>query len=222
MHCQTCLRSFALTTLFLTLSLSACGITRTQPAPTSAPSAGPSLLFEDDFSDAVSGWLEASDAGVSQGYRDGKLFFQVQVSDLIVWDNAGVNLQDFVLEVEARQVSGGPENSYGALVRYVDDGNFYRFDLTGDGYFAVAKLENEEWATLADWQPSEHVNPLGAINLIKIVCQGPKMTFYANGQELVVVEDDSFERGDVGLLASTLTDPNVEVEFDNLEIWEVE
>ena len=221
MYHQTCLRSLALITLLLTLSLSACGIMRRQPVPTSPPS-GPSLLFEDDFDDPSSGWLEASDAEASQSYRDSKLFFQVQVADLVVWDNAGVNLKDFVLEVEARQVSGGPENSYGALVRYVDDGNFYRFDLTGDGYFGASKLENEEWITLADWQLSEHVRPLGEANLIRIVCQGPRMTLYANGQELVSVEDDSFERGDVGLLASTLIAPNVEVEFDNLEIWEVE
>jgi len=46
------------------------------------------------------------------------------------------------------------------------------------------------------------------------------MTLYVNGEELASVEDSSFERGDVGLFASTFTDPNVEVEFDNLEIWE--
>lgn len=210
----------ALTTVLLALTLPACSAMRGQITP--SPSAGPLLIFEDDFSDPDSGWLEAADAEASQGYRDGKFFFEVEATDLLVWDNSGGNFQDFVLEVEARQVSGDPENSYGVLIRYVDDGNFYRFDLTGDGYYAVSKLENEEWIILADWQTSAYIKPQGEVNLIKIVCQGPKMTFYTNSQELIGVEDSSFERGDVGLFAGTLTSPNVEVEFDNLEIWQVE
>lgn len=213
--------SLASTIVLLILTLSGCGILREQPTPTPAP-VGPLLLFEDDFSEPGSGWLEAADAEASQGYRDGKFFFGVQAVDLFVWDNANVNLQDFVLQVETRQVSGGPENSSGVLVRYVDDGNFYRFDLSGDGFFAVSKLENQEWITLSDWQASEYVKPLGESNAVKIVCQGSRMTFYANGQELISIEDSSFERGDVGLFASTFTDPAVEVEFDDLEIWEVE
>ena len=64
----------------------------------------------------------------------------------------------------------------------------------------------------------KHVNPLGEVNLVRVVCQGPRMTLYANGQELITVEDDAFERGDVGLFASTFADPNVEVEFDDLQI----
>lgn len=207
--------------VFLSLALSACGKPGAQNAP--IPTAmGPRLLFRDDFSDGTSGWLDAADAESSQGYRRGQFFIKVQAPDSIVWDNAGGNFQDFALEVRARQVSGAPENSYGVLLRYIDDSNFYRFDLTGDGHYAVLKSERGEWEMLVDWQASARIRPLGEENLVKVVCQGSGMTFYANGQELVTVEDDSFERGDVGLFASTFADPNVEVEFDDLEIWPTE
>jgi hypothetical protein len=208
--------------LILALTLSACGM-GAQDLSTATPTLSePELLLKDNFDDDLSGWLEAADAESSQGYRNGQFFFALQAPDLIVWDNAGGNWGDFVLEVEARQVSGDPKNSYGVLFRYIDDGNFYRFDLAGDGYYAVSKLEREEWGTLVDWQASAHVKPQDEANHIKIVCRGPEMRFYANGQELTSVEDSSFERGDVGLFASTFTDPSVEVEFDNLEIWENE
>lgn len=213
--------SFILTIVLLTLTLPACSMVAEREAPTGTP-AGPLLLYEDDFSDETSGWLEATDAQASQGYRDGKFLFKVQALDLFVWDNAGGNWQDFVLKVKARQVSGDPENSYGVLVRYVDDGNFYRFDLTGDGYYAAFKLENEEWNTVADWQASAHIKPQGGVNLIKIVCRGAKMILYANGQELLGLEDSSFERGDAGLFASTFANPDDEVEFDDLEVWKPE
>ena len=213
--------TLALILVFLILALPACGKTGGQNAPTTVFT-GPKLLFEDEFSDETSGWLEATDVEASQGYRNDQLFFEVRAPDLIAWDNPGCNFQDFVLEVEARQVSGALENSFGVLLRYIDDGNFYRFDLTGDGYYAVSKSEYREWNILVDWQESAHVKPLGEVNLIKVVCQGPRMTFYVNGQELVSVEDSSFERGDVGLFASTFANPNIEAEFDNLEIWETE
>ncbi len=207
----------------IAVALPACADAGKQPAATVTPApSGPQLFLEDDFEDSGSGWLEAADAESSQGYRGGRFFFELRAADLIVWDNPGSNLQDFVLEVEARQVSGDAENSYGVLVRYVDDGNFYRFDLTGDGYYAVTKLENQEWNTLQDWQASQHIKPQGELNRIKVVCQGLKMAFYANDQPLTTVEDSAFERGDVGLFASTFADPDVTVEFDNLAIWQVE
>jgi hypothetical protein len=219
-HIHICCRAFI---LLLALILPACNNIGLQDLSTATPGlSGPKLLFEDDFGDDRSGWLEAADAESSQGYRNGQFFFDVRAADLIVWDNAGGNFQDLALEIEARQVSGDPENSCGVLFRYVDEGNFYRFDLGGDGYFAVYKLERGEWSSLVDWQASVHVRPQGEINYIEVVCQGPVMTFYVNGQELTSVEDSSFERGDVGLFASTFTGPNVEVEFDNLEIWETE
>ena len=122
----------------LTLTLPAC---EKQPAPATPTATGPQLLLADDFDDPASGWLEAADAEASQGYRDGQFFFQVRAPDLIVWEDAGGNFEDFVLEVSTRQASGAPENSYGVLLRYVDEGNFYRFDLTGDGSYAVLKSE---------------------------------------------------------------------------------
>ena len=210
-------RTFVILAL-LTAALPACGASAETPAPTLT---GPQLLFADDFSNTASGWLESADGEASQGYRDGRFFFEVRVPDLIVWDNPGLNFKDFGLQVTARQVSGGPDNSYGVLFRYIDEGNFYRFDLTGDGGYAVLKSEHNEWATLADWRQSAHIKPLGEENRIRVVCQGDEMVLYVNGQQLVSVEDDSFERGDVGLFASTFSDPNVEVAFDDLEIWEI-
>jgi hypothetical protein len=210
-------RTFVILAL-LTAALPACGASAETPTPTPA---GPQPLFADDFSNTASGWLESADGQASQGYRDGRFFFEVRVPDLIVWDNPGLNLKDFDLQVTARQVSGGPENSYGVLLRYIDEGNFYRFDLTEDGGYAVLKSEHHEWVTLADWRESAHVKPLGEANRIQVACQGDEMVFYVNDQFLVSVQDDSFERGDVGLFASTFAEPNVEVEFDDLEVWDI-
>lgn len=204
----------ALMVLLAVAAASACSaLSGPEPTPS-----GPRLPFQDDFNTPQPYWLEQADGDAAQGYRDGTFFFRVQAADLLVWDTPGGNFGDFALAIDARQLSGDPANSYGVLARYVDADNFYRFDLRGDGRYAVSKLESGQWTLLADWQTSDRANLQGAVNRIEIVCRGTRLTFYANGRELASVEDASFERGDVGLFASTFEDPPTEVTFDNLEI----
>jgi len=207
-----------LLTLFLALMFVGC---RGSGAPSPTP-ARLALPFDDGFDAPGSRWLQDADTEAAQGYRDGQFFFQVLTADLLVWDNPGGNFQDFSLEVEARQVAGDAENSYGVLVRYLDAANFYRFDLSGDGRFAVFKLENGEWITLVDWQAAAQIQPQGQVNRIQVTCQGAQMAFFANGEPLVRLEDATLERGDVGLFAGAFASPPTEVEFDNLILRAIE
>jgi DNA-directed RNA polymerase subunit RPC12/RpoP len=177
------------------------------------------LLF-DDFGDPTSGWSEEADAESSQGYRDGTYFINVSTTDLAVWSTAGHTFDDFTLQVDARQMAGDQANEYGVLFRYVDNVNFYSFDVTGDGTFALFKLENKEWSTLVNWQESAYLNPLGELNHLQVACRGNRITLYANDQELISVTDDSFSRGDVGLFAGTFNEPGVEAVFDNVIVME--
>jgi len=178
-------------------------------------------LFFDDFSDPRSGWLEYSDDESTQGYRDEAYFINISVSDLMVWDHAGHIFDDFALQVDAKQTVGDEGNSYGVVFRYVDEDNFYSFDVTGDGYFSLSKQEGGEWFILVDWQESAHINLIGEPNRLKVTCQGDQITLYINDRLLVSVTDDAFDRGDIGLHASAFTDvPEIEAVFDNLLVTE--
>jgi hypothetical protein len=217
------LNRFVLLGLALTMLLTAVGTPacRVLSGPEPTPS-GPRLPFRDDFDTPRPRWPERADGDAAQGYRDGAFFLRVQAADFVVWETSGGVFHNLALTVEARQISGDPTNSYGAIARYVDENNFYRFDLRGDGRYAVSKLENGQWSLLVDWQTSDAINPPGEVNRIQIVCRETHLTFHANGRELAAVEDASFERGDVGLFASTFDSPPTEVEFDNLAIRPVE
>ena len=100
-----------------------------------------------------------------------------------------------------------------------DADHFYRFSISGDGYYSVSKYDGGEWVALGgDWTPSEAIR-LGAVaNLLEVVCQGATMTFAVNGVQLAQVEDSSYSRGDIGLYAGTFFEPDVEVQFDNLRV----
>ena len=47
-----------------------------------------------------------------------------------------VEYSDFILEVDATQVSGPDNNTYGVIFRYGLDANeFYTFLISGDGFY---------------------------------------------------------------------------------------
>jgi hypothetical protein len=180
---------------------------------------GEQVSWTDDFSDPVSGWQAESDASAEVGYHEGMMRILVKSPNRLAWASAGRSLGDFHLSVEATQVAGPHDNEYGVLVRMLDAQHFYRFSISGDGYYVVNKYDGEEWQVLGnDWSSSDAIHLGAATNLLEIVCQGRTMTLLVNGVQLVQVEDSSYSRGDIGLYAGSFFEPGVEVHFDNLAV----
>ena len=182
---------------------------------------GEQLPWSDDFSDPASGWQAESDASAEVRCYEGVMSLLVKVPNRLAWASAGREFSDFRLAVEATQVAGPDDNEYGVLVRMRDADHFYRFSISGDGYYLVSKYDGGAWEVLnGDWTSSAAIH-LGAVtNLLEIVCRGATMTFLVNGVTLTQVEDSSYSRGDVGLYAGSFFEPGVEIHFDNLTVTE--
>jgi pSer/pThr/pTyr-binding forkhead associated (FHA) protein len=178
-----------------------------------------SLVYEENFSDSFSGWDDAFDAYTRKVYGNNRYNIEVQASNLVAWGLANRIVSDFEVEVEAKLEDGAPTNSYGLLFRFTDRENFYRFDVSGDGYFLFSKFVDGQWLTLVDWTRSEFINAGGAANILKVSAFGPYITLWANGQQLVSLEDDSLQRGNFGFFTGTFADPTSWVSFDNLKMW---
>ena len=100
-----------------------------------------------------------------------------------------------------------------------DPEHFYRFSISGDGYYLVSKYSGGEWEMLSgDWAASDAIYTGNASNRLAVVCQGVTMTFFVNDVELVQVQDNGYSRGDVGLYVGTFFEPEVEVHFDDLSV----
>ena len=150
-------------------------------SPTARPEA--SLPWSDDFSDPSSGWQTESDSSAEVEYRDDKLRIFVKNTNRLAWAFAGHEFSDFHLTVDATQAAGPDDNMYGVLVRIKDRDNFYRFSISGDGYYRVDKRTGGEWALLtAEWPASDAIHTgSGSTNVLEVVCQGETMTFLVNG-----------------------------------------
>ena len=128
---------------------------------------------------------------------------------------------DFVLEVDAWQRSGPPQSSYGVLFRMQEDGQLYRFDITGNGLYMVERRGADgTWTRFVpEWTPTAAINQgLNVANRLKIIAAGSEMAFYANDILLTQISDTALGEGQIGLAAGSFAGETLQVSFDNLSI----
>jgi hypothetical protein len=189
-------------------------------ALTSACAPSAASPFADSFDDARNNWTLASNNQADILIEGGQLRIIVKQPDSLAWSIAtGKTFDNLTLDVDAAPLAGPEDNDYGVIVRHVDDENFYRFEISGDGYFNVQKRVKGKWEKLiADWTPSESIHKGQAANHLRVVCAGSSLMFYVNQVQLIQIADNSFARGQVGLFVGTLAQPGAQVAFDNLSV----
>ena len=195
-------------------------------ASDSMPTVGDRLLYQDDFRDPASGWDAWDNGGTSGKYVDGGYRLAVKLENYMAWSHPAdtKDLRDFAIEVDARQVEGSLDSTFGPIVRVqAEDERYYWFQISGDGYYSIELKEEGEWILLQEWQPSDAINQgLDAINRIRVICYEDLFSFYVNGTHLTDVSDDTLRAGIIGLAAGAYTEPPVVVHFDNLSVYELQ
>ncbi len=124
------------------------------------------------------------------------------------------------LEVDATKTAGPENGYYGFICRFNQEArNYYALVVSPDGTYGIAKSENNEYEFLQQGTAPAGVIQAGeTTNQIRADCLGDTLTLYANGQQLLQVEDDDFETGWIGLVAGTRGQPDFAALFDNLTI----
>ncbi len=186
----------------------------------SACTPGAAPPFTDSFDDTRNGWALVHNNQADILTEGGQLHITIKQPDSLAWSIAvGKTFDDFTLDVDATPLAGPDDNDYGVIVRHVDDDNFYRLEISGDGYFNAQKRQKGKWEKLIpDWTASQVIRQGKALNHLRVVCAGSRLTFYVNQTLLFQITDASFSRGAIGVLAGTLAQPGVQVAFDNLSI----
>jgi hypothetical protein len=203
-----------------------------QPTPT--PTGPP--LFSDSFQNNNNGWDLTSQAGqYSVKVGGGSMVLEDDNHTLIPEFIPGTKLYDnFRLTVDATLSHGDQNNGYGVYIRGAsnqtsDLATYYRFELYGDGTYAVFKgvvdaTGNSQSTTLVDFTVSPVIQKQGTVNHITIIANGPSMTLIVNGQTATTVTDSSYTNGTIALFVSNLpapTPPVAQATFNNLAIYPV-
>ena len=179
---------------------------------------GTSQPFTDDFSDPASGWGASSHETYVRGYQQGRYLFQIDVPRWFVWAMGGRNYTDVELEVVAK-AAGHPDNHYGLICRY-DEGQFYYFAISSDGYYAIYRMNaDEELRPLSGraMLRSATIRTNDTDNRIAASCVGSTLTMYVNGEQVAQVEDETLSKGDVGMAAGAVSQGGVSIWFDDFE-----
>ncbi|MBU0495848.1 MAG: hypothetical protein KKA73_25050 [Chloroflexi bacterium] len=175
--------------------------------------------FEDDFSDPTSGWESKTTTDYSYGYADGEYFCREEQDNYMVRGQyPGLEFGDFIYQAEGRQAEGDAENEYGLIFRYVD-GDYYKFGVTGDGYYHLSLRQNGEWTAVVDWAESRLIKRGDQVNVLKVVCAGEDISLYINDEFIVTAQGQGPTEGLIGLFAGGWENMPTEARFDNLKVW---
>jgi hypothetical protein len=222
-HCLTGISMKKTTTILffiLSILLSGCGLTDRYLRSTLGDSGSDLPVFMDDFSDHDNGWLvTAGDNGVVH-YDEDAMRILVREANSDYWTTPGLNLQDTITDVDAGRVTGPENNLYGLICRWQDQDNYYAFLVSSDNYYGIIRVVagKREILSTTQMQVTDKLLPGTQVNHLQAGCIGSKLTLYLNWNLLVEVDDTTFTRGDVGLIASTLDEAGTDIRFDNFMV----
>ncbi len=202
------------------------------PSVVTTPSIKP--LFSDSFANNNTGWDLTSKPGKFSVQVGGGSMILEDDDNKLLWEILpGKNLTDFRLDVDAKLSKGDPNNGYGVYIRGAssqdsDLGTYYRFELYGDGTYAIFKgalnTSGQTQSNLVQtYTQNAAIAKAGTTNHITIVAKGPTMTLMVDSQTVYTYTDDNYKSGSIALFVSNLPklNPGAQVTFANLAIFPV-
>ena len=167
-------------------------------------------------------WVLESDELGQTVIDSGQLKFTIPAAGVARYSTAeGVIGGNFVAEVETIQLAGSTNAGYGMLFRMNGSDQFYRFNITGNGYYMVEKrVAGGEWVRLTnDWQETTLLlTGLNNRNFIAVEARGSNLGFSINGFEVFSTTDSDFSSGGIALNAGTFDQGGLVVAFDNFSL----
>ena len=204
----------------------------TQPAtPTATPKGPP--LFSDSFQNNNKGWDLTSKTGeFSVAVGGGSLALEDDNNKLL-WEllPGGKTYDNFLLNVDAVLSKGTQDNGYGVYIRgasnqTVDIATYYRFELYGNGSFAIFKgtLDAAGTSQSSDLVSNTNNSAIllqGQVNHISILANCSTLSLIVNGQLLKTITDNSYTSGSIALFVSNLANApaGAQAKFSNLAIY---
>jgi hypothetical protein len=208
------MKSFRLLSFFL-LFVSACAPSLPAVLPLASPG---DVLYQEDFEDNTTGWARVSNENGIMDYDSGGYRMLVRKPRLNMWSTSEKNFGDVRIEADVIKLNGPDENRMGLMCRY-QDGDYYFFIISNDGYYTIGKFMGGLTLLLgqSEMQASETIQK-GASNHLRADCIGNTLSFYINYTQVATAQDTDLPNGDVGVLAGAFDETGVDVLFDHFVV----
>ena len=209
-----------------------------KPSPTAVPypSPGGTPFFSDNFASDTNGWnLQSSPGNYAVSINNGALTMEMDKHQLL-WEllPGEATYSNFTLTTNAVLARGDQNNGYGVYIRGTansasDLATYYRFELYGDGSYAIFKGTTgangiSTTTKIVDYTLNAAIKKQGGVNHIMIIAKGAVLSFVVNGQLLKTISDGSYSNGSVALFVSNLPEakPGLQVQFSQFAIYPVQ
>ena len=186
------------------------------PEEKPAPKPG-NILFQDDFSDSGSGWTSLNDQDGSVGYANAEYQINVTSPKIFMSGTSGKTASDVILQVTARVRNPSNQGDYGLICRQQENGNYYAFEVSEDGYASIWKSADGKISPLVDWEFFQGLEGKTEMQ-ITAACIGNQLGLAVDGQLLIETTDSDLQEGDTGLIAGTWDISGLVVGFDDFTI----
>lgn len=183
-----------------------------------------SKLSMTDVFDKSSTWESYNDDTSTLEVKKG-VYHMFHKGNSFAWGLNGENESDTVIQVKTLQNSEEKSNYYGVICRAdpSNNGYGYYFEITGDGFYGIARVDGSDFHMLVDWTESKAINQGQDANEMIAVCAGNYLALYVNEVLLAETNDDTFSEGQTGLTAGAFADTSeVDISFDDVNIWQAE
>jgi hypothetical protein len=190
-------------------------------------------LFSDSFTSNTFGWnLQADEKNFAVTVGGSMLTLECNTNKLL-WElvPGTRTYSNFQVAFDAKLSEGDQNNGYGVYVRGTSNADsdlatYYRFELYGDGSYAVFKgsldSAGKSFETkLLGYTGNSAINKAGKVNHVLVIGDGSKLTFLVNGQVLKSFTDSSYSSGTIALFVSNLPQakPGAQVQFSHFAIY---
>lgn len=181
------------------------------------PTPAPGAIYYDDFSNPKSGWHTQSSDDHSALYDWGGLRFRINLANFDMWSYPLQEYSDTIIWVEAAKLEGTDDNAFGLLCRIQENGDFYAFLISSDGYAGIARRQSGVYQMLSSVSMaySEMVSSSAGLYRLRASCEGSELSFYVNDLLVATATGEGLVKGKVGVLAGTYSQPGVDIFFDN-------
>ncbi len=171
--------------------------------------------FQDDFQNNDAGWDLSQPSGAKVTLAQGQLVLESDDNKIFQEQLPSKTFADFRIDVNAELVQGDPANGYGIYIRGATNqdgtlGQYYSFEVYGDGTFAIYKgIQNPDGTSqrtdIKKDAPASAINSKGRVNHLAVIANGVQMTFIVNGVTIYTFSDNSYKSGAVALFVSNVS-----------------
>lgn len=157
------------------------------PTPADEAEEESGILYQTDFSGSDDLWELYDDGIISANIDEGMLVVSVQsAGDTGAWSGLNYTFEDFILDVDVTKLAGHDDNGIMAIFRLVDNDNYYRFDISSDGFYALSKAQSGAHHVISDYVASPAINQGNATNHIRIEAIGSSFRFFVNNTPMML------------------------------------